>query len=62
MNDAVRIDSPYGVTDCKAPQDKQKSLEQVKKVLEGYYMKKKTTVQKAGRPAVATPMPPKKGG
>lgn len=61
MNDAVRIDSPYGVADCKAPQDKHKSLEPVKKVLEGYYMKKKTT-QKAGRPAVATPMPPKKGG
>jgi len=63
VNDAVRIDAPYGVGDCKAPQDKTKSLEQVRKVLEGYYSRKKGA-QKGGSGmlAVATPVPPKKGG
>ncbi|KAF1816667.1 hypothetical protein P152DRAFT_388996, partial [Eremomyces bilateralis CBS 781.70] len=59
VNDAVIIKSPYRLEDCQAEKDKQTSLVQVRKHLEAY-MKKKG--QQGVKPAVATPIPPRKGG
>jgi hypothetical protein len=70
VNDAVVISAPYGLENCKAPKDKGASLVRVKKILEGFYARKKpqtatstaATGPAAGRVPVATPVPPRKGG
>jgi len=61
VNDSVIVKSPYRTEDCSAPKDKHISLNQVKKVLSGYYQKKQGA-QGNNRPAVATPTVPRKGG
>jgi protein LSM12 len=65
VDDAVRIDPPYKTENCKAPKEKQVALTQMKKVLEGYYQKKKTAASaptgRENRPQPATPIL-RKGG
>jgi hypothetical protein len=43
VNDSVVIDPPYSVNDTKAPPDKRSALPQIKKVVEGFWQKKKKT-------------------
>lgn len=63
VNDNVIIQPPYGVENLKANKADQNSLQHVRKVLEGYYSKKKASQGGAAqRPGVATPIPPRKGG
>lgn len=59
MNDNVIVKPPYAVENCAANKGDQSSLQHVRKILEGYYAKRKPALQ---RPAVATPMAPRKGG
>ncbi|KAI9662515.1 MAG: hypothetical protein M1821_008682 [Bathelium mastoideum] len=60
INDVVRIDSPYRVEDCKAPQEQAHALERVKKVLDN---ERRKIGEKAGRASgVATPVGMRKGG
>jgi hypothetical protein len=66
VNDSVRVDSPYSVDDARAAKDNKPAEIQIKKVLEGYYNKKKLQQPAASQPA-ATPRPvipalPRKGG
>jgi hypothetical protein len=67
VNDAVMISPPYGLDNCAAPKDKQTSLTRVHKILEGFYARRKqqqggAPANSAGRPVVATPLGPRKGG
>jgi hypothetical protein len=41
VSDSVVIDPPYTVNDTKAPADKRVALPQIKKVVEGFWQKKK---------------------
>jgi hypothetical protein len=41
VNDTVRINKPYGVSDIQAVASNSGSLQQVKKILEAYYAKQK---------------------
>ncbi|KAF2670869.1 hypothetical protein BT63DRAFT_423150 [Microthyrium microscopicum] len=72
VNDAVVVNPPYAVEDCRAPKDKQAAESQIKRVLEGFYAKKKgghvgsnansganTPVPGGNRPVPALP---RKGG
>lgn len=61
VNDAVIISKPYTLEDCRAPVDNQKSLPQVRKILENFFARKKNP-QGTNRPVVATPIAPRKGG
>lgn len=61
VNDAVIISKPYTLEDCRASMDNQKSLPHVRKILENFFARKKNP-QGANRPAVATPIAPRKGG
>lgn len=56
----VTITKPYRVEDCSAAPDRQVALNQIKKVLDGFYRKK--SAQGGNRPGVATPIAPRKGG
>jgi len=64
VNDSVLIEVPYKAENVKGPKDKPSAAVQIKKVLEGYYQKKKTTPsqQPVARPAPAVPMGQRKGG
>jgi len=75
INDSVILDAPYSPSDLKAPKEKQYTVPQIKRVVEGYWSKKSSgkpqntnnakPQQNAGgnsRPGVATPIPPRKGG
>ncbi|KAF2760022.1 hypothetical protein EJ05DRAFT_319239 [Pseudovirgaria hyperparasitica] len=63
VNDAVMIKPPYRVEDCQAPKDKDRSLAQVKKILEGFLARKgRSATTNNVRPAVATAIPLRKGG
>lgn len=59
VNDAVIISKPYTVDDCAAPKDQQNALSRVRKVLEH---ERKKIAERTSRPAVATPIGPRKGG
>jgi hypothetical protein len=64
VDESVLVEPPYKTENCKAPKDKPAAaLPQIKKVLEGYYQKKKagTPPVRESRPPPATPMP-RKGG
>jgi protein LSM12 len=54
----VLIQQPYTVENLSAPKDKQQSLPYIRKVLEGYWQKKRPV----NRAPVATPIAPRKGG
>jgi len=41
VSDSVLVESPYGVENTKAPADKGAALNQIKRVVEGYWSKKK---------------------
>ena len=58
------IEVPYKAENVKGPKDKQNALVQIKKVLEGYYQKKKATPSQplVVKPAPAVPMGQRKGG
>jgi len=73
VTDSVIVESPYGSENCKAPASKQSALPQIKRVVDGFWAKKKKTTPNAGtnpsqqttgnsRPVPATPIPPRKGG
>lgn len=67
VNDAVMIDKPYTPEACRAPKDavSQQTLVMVKKMLQGHAARKQAAQnqgQSQGRPGVATPMAPRKGG
>ncbi|KAJ9664809.1 hypothetical protein H2201_005030 [Coniosporium apollinis] len=65
VNDAVMIDKPYTPEACRAPKDavSQQTLVMVKKMLQGHAARKQAAQgQGQGRPGVATPMAPRKGG
>ena len=64
VNDSVLIEAPYKAENVKGPKDKQGAVVQIKKVLEGYYQKKKTipSQQPVVRPAPAVPVGQRKGG
>jgi len=64
VNDSVLIEVPYKAENVKGPKDKQNAVVQIKKVLEGYYQKKKITPsqQPVVRPAPVVPMGQRKGG
>ncbi|QDS71666.1 hypothetical protein FKW77_007795 [Venturia effusa] len=40
INDAVVLEPPYKVENCKAPKEKSAALQQIKKVVEGYWNKR----------------------
>jgi protein LSM12 len=62
VNDSVRVDSPYNIENCRAGKDNQPAEAQIRKVLEGYYSKKKQP-NSGTRPVVpATPFVLRKGG
>ncbi|KAF2106300.1 anticodon-binding domain-containing protein [Lophiotrema nucula] len=61
VNDAVIIESPYAIENARAATGKDQSLAHIKKIMESYYQRKKTTAP-SNRPAVATPIAPRKGG
>jgi len=70
VSDSVLVKPPYGISDCRAPKDKQFAEAQIKRVLEGFYSRKKGgnvsiadsgTSTPANRPAVV-PALPRKGG
>ncbi|KAE9961624.1 phosphogluconate dehydrogenase (decarboxylating) gnd1, partial [Venturia inaequalis] len=65
INDAVVLEPPYRVENCKAPEKKSAALQQIKKVVEGYWSKKQPQT-KGGQnnrgPAPVIPLNPKKGG
>jgi hypothetical protein len=62
VNDSVRVDFPYNVENCRAAKDNQSAESQIRKVLEGYYSKKKKP-NSGTRPVVpATPFVLRKGG
>jgi hypothetical protein len=56
----VRVDAPYTVDDARAAKDNKQAEIQIKKVLEGYYSKKKAQQPTNSRPVV--PALPRKGG
>ncbi|KAF2083672.1 hypothetical protein K490DRAFT_76389 [Saccharata proteae CBS 121410] len=59
VNDAIILGPPYTVNDLKAAEGKEAQLPQIKKVMEAWAKKKGAA---AGKPGVATPIPPRKGG
>lgn len=59
VNDAVIISKPYNVEDCSAPKDQQNALKWVKKVLEH---ERKKLAERAKKPPVTSPTPPRRGG
>ncbi|KAJ4347256.1 uncharacterized protein N0V89_011196 [Didymosphaeria variabile] len=59
VNDAVLINPPYTVDNLAAPAGKERSVDQVRKILENYYQRKKNA---GARAPVATPIAPRKGG
>jgi protein LSM12 len=61
VNDAVIICAPYGVEYAKAGPGKEQSLAHVKKIMENYNLRKKTSTGDTRAP-VATPIAPRKGG
>ncbi|KAF2478095.1 uncharacterized protein BDR25DRAFT_299807 [Lindgomyces ingoldianus] len=60
VNDSVMIDPPYTVENLRANKDKAQSLAHVRKILESYYQRKKSSAP--NRAPVATPIAPRKGG
>ena len=68
VNDSVLIEAPYKQENVKGPKDKQPAVVQIKKVLDGYYQKKRGTPPPQqqqplqGKPAPAVPVPQRKGG
>jgi hypothetical protein len=69
ISDAVILEPPYRPENCKAPKEKQAALEQIKKVVEGYWNKKggnkpqtKGPQNSGNRTNVVLPIPGKKGG
>jgi len=63
VNNNVRIDPPYGVDDCRAPKDSKQAELQIRKMLEGYYAKKRDGGRQTPsgvKPVV--PAVPRKGG
>ncbi len=58
------IDKPYTPDACRAPKDavSQQTLVMVKKMLQAQAARKQTQGQAQGRPGVATPALPRKGG
>ena len=57
VNDAVIIEPPYTVENIKG---KEQSVQQVRKIVENYYQRKKAGG--GARAPVATPIAPRKGG
>lgn len=64
VNDSVLLEAPYKQENIKAPKDNQAAVPQIKKVLEGFYQKKRaaTPLQTQGKPPPAIPVQPRKGG
>ena len=63
VSDAVIITAPYTADSCRAPKDKQRALDQIKKVVEGERRKlADKTRASAGGSGSVTPVPPRKGG
>ncbi|KAF2402440.1 hypothetical protein EJ06DRAFT_507308 [Trichodelitschia bisporula] len=63
VNDSIRVEPPYTVESLRVPKNKQGQMMQIKKVLEGFWTKKKSQQgQAGGRTVPATPVPPRKGG
>jgi len=64
VNNNVRIDPPYGVDDCKAPKDSKQAEAQIRKMLEGYYAKKRDGGRETPSGGVKPVVPalPRKGG
>ncbi|KKY26545.1 hypothetical protein UCDDS831_g01205 [Diplodia seriata] len=60
INDAVLLGPPYTVNDLKAAEGKERNIDHIKRIMEGYLAKKRSGG--ANRPGVATPIPPRKGG
>jgi len=62
----VLIEAPYRSDNVRGPKDKQPAVVQIKKVLDGYYQKKRGTPpppqQPLAKPAPAVPVPQRKGG
>lgn len=61
INDAVLLGPPYTVSDLKAAEGKERNIDHIKRIMEGYLAKKRNA-QGSNRPGVATPIPPRKGG
>jgi hypothetical protein len=71
VSDSVLVESPYSADNLKAPNDKQRALQQIKRVVDGYWQKKKsgsgasTPVNNgppARAPVPAVPLSQRKGG
>lgn len=74
MNDAVLVSPPYAVENCRAPKDSKQAEGQIKRVLEGYYQKRKAgnsntntaansgVSTPVGGPRTVVPALPRKGG
>jgi protein LSM12 len=70
VNECVILEPPYRPENCKAPKDKQAALDQIKKVIEGYWIKKGGKPQTKGpqntggnrNTAPVMPVLPRKGG
>ncbi|KAF2147412.1 uncharacterized protein K452DRAFT_240854 [Aplosporella prunicola CBS 121167] len=62
INDAVILGPPYTINDLKAEQGKERNVEQIRKIMDSFFARKKAAQQGGNRPGVVTPIAPKKGG
>lgn len=71
VSDSVLIDPPYRADNVRGPKDRLPAVVQIKKVLDGYYQKKRGTPpplpqqmpqMPLAKPAPAVPVPQRKGG
>jgi len=65
VSDSVLVESPYGVDNTKAPGDKKNALAHIKRIVDGYWTKKKnggsstgTSTPTGNGPAVPPPRAP----